>query len=210
MNKKNIIITSLVTILPMLAGLAMWNMLPESVPVHWNFRGEIDDYGSKAFAVFFIPAFMLAMHLICVLATRIDPKNQNMNHKVLGLVLWICPVTSVLSMGACFAAALEFEVDVSFIFPLFIGVLFFAIGNYLPKCKRNYTIGIKIPWTLESDENWNKTHRFAGVLWIVCSLVIMVGAFWRSAVVYTTFVPLAIMVVAPMIYSYLLYKNNNK
>ena len=88
--------------------------------------------------------------------------------------------------------------------PVFIGVLFVIIGNYLPKCKQNYTIGIKIPWTLDNEENWNKTHRFAGFLWVVCGVAIMFTGFFGGVWV---FLPISFaMVLAPIIYSYLLHR----
>ena len=205
---KFVIITSVVTILPMFFGFFMWNKLPEKLPTHWNFEGVIDGWSSKPFAVIFMPLIMLAFHLICTLAISIDPKNRNVNRKIFGLVLWICPVMSLLCSTATYAAALGYDVRVEFIIPLFMGILFLIIGNYLPKCKQNYTIGIKIPWTLNNEENWNKTHRLAGVVWTVCSLVIIVGAFFKHAVVYTTFIPIAVMVFVPIIYSYIYYRKN--
>lgn len=207
-NLKTIITTSLVTSLPMFAGFLMWSKLPEKLPTHWNFAGEIDGRSGKTFAVVFIPLIMLAAHLICTVATSIDPKNENFNFKVFGLVLWICPILSILCSTATYAAALGFDVKVEFIIPLFMGILFLIIGNYLPKCKQNHTIGIKIPWTLKSEENWNKTHRFAGFVWTLGSVVIIVGAFFKDAVVYTTFVPIAVMVIVPMIYSYIYYRKH--
>lgn len=207
-NLKTIIITSVVTILPMLAGLVLWQRLPEKMPTHWNFAGEIDGWSSKPFAVFFIPAFMLVIHLVCTIATSADPKNKNVNAKVFWLVLWICPVLSLVCSAATYAASLGANVRVEFIIPLVMGIVFLIIGNYLPKCKQNYTIGIKIPWTLNSEENWNKTHRFAGVVWTVCAIVIIIGAFFKNAVVYTTFVPVAVMVLAPMVYSYIHYRKH--
>ena len=60
-----------------------------------------------------------------------------------------------------------------------IGVLFMIIGNYLPKCKQNYTMGIKLPWTLDDEENWNRTHRFAGFLWVAGGVVIAINAFLK-------------------------------
>ncbi len=207
-NLKIIIITSVVIILPMLAGCFMWNKLPEELPTHWNFAGEIDGYSSKAFAVFGFPLIMLGFHLICVFATSLDPKTKNFNTKMLGIVFLICPILSILCMTATYVAAFGKDINVAFIIPLFMGVLLLIIGNYLPKCKQNYTIGIKIPWTLNSEENWNKTHRFAGVVWIVGSLVIIVGAFFKEAVVYTTFIPIAVMVFVPIVYSYIYYRKH--
>lgn len=207
-NLKTIIITLVVMLLPIAAGLIMWNILPEKLPTHWNFSGEIDGWSGKPFAVFGFPLILIGFHLVCAVATSMDPKTENFNRKVEGIVLWICPILSIMCMTATYAAALGFDVKVEFIIPLFMGVLFLVIGNYLPKCKQNYTIGIKIPWTLNDEENWNKTHRFAGVVWTVCALVIIIGAFFGTTVVYTTFIPISIMVFVPMIYSYILHRNH--
>ena len=98
-NLKTVIITSVITILPIFAGLIMWNKLPEKMPTHWGFSGEVDGWSDKPFAIFFIPLFMLAIHLVCAVATSIDPKNQGVNSKVFTLVLWICPVLSVVCMA---------------------------------------------------------------------------------------------------------------
>ena len=85
-----------------------------------------------------------------------------------------------------------------------IGVIFTIIGNYLPKCKQNYTIGIKIPWTLNNEENWNKTHRFAGWLWTVCGILIMLTGFFGG---FRVFLPITLwMVIAPIIDSYFLHR----
>ena len=207
-NLKIVIITSVITLLPIAAGLVMWNKLPERMPTHWGFSGEVDGWSSKPFAIFFIPLFMLAIHLICMVATSMDPKNQGVNSKVFTLILWICPVLSVVCMTASYAEALGMSVKVELIVPLVMGILFLIIGNYLPKCKQNYTIGIKIPWTLNDEDNWNKTHRFAGFVWTVCSLIVIVGAFFKNIVVFTTFIPIAVMVIVPMIYSYICYRKH--
>lgn len=205
---KTIIITAIITILPIIAGLVMWNKLPEKLPTHWGFSGEVDGWSSKPFAVFFIPLIMLVFHLVCIIVTSVDPKIRGVNSKIFTLVLWICPVLSVVCMTACYAEALGKSVKVELIVPLVMGILFLIIGNYLPKCKQNYTIGIKIPWTLNNEDNWNKTHRFAGVVWMVCAIVIIVGAFFKEIVVFTTFIPVAVMALAPMIYSYIYYRKH--
>ena len=88
--------------------------------------------------------------------------------------------------------------------PTMGGLMFIIVGNYLPKCKQNYTIGIKIPWTLNSEENWNKTHRFAGWLWTICGILIMLTGFLGS---FWVFLPIALlMVIVPVVYSYILHR----
>lgn len=201
---KTLIITSIIILLPILAGVIIWEQLPEQIPTHWNATGEVDGWSSKAFAVFGLPCIMLAFQWLCVLGTSADPKKANHPEKILHLVLWIIPVISVVLFALTYVAAFGNEVRMELIMPLLVGLVLTITGNYLPKCKQNYTIGIKIPWTLNSEENWNKTHRFAGRLWVVCGLGIMltafVGGFWL-------FLPIVLlMVLAPCIYSYLLHR----
>lgn len=203
-NLKVLIITSLVILLPILAGAVLWNQLPEQIPSHWNASGEIDGWSSKPFVVFGLPLILLAAQWLCMLGSAADPKKENHSVKLIQLVLWIIPILSVLLHTVTYAVALGKEVRMEVVMPVFMGILFTIIGNYLPKCKQNYTIGIKIPWTLNSEENWNKTHRFAGWLWVLCGLIIMLtgffGGFWIFLVI------VILMVFAPFLYSYLLHR----
>ena len=203
-NLKILIITSIVILLPVLAGVVLWDTLPEQIPTHWNAAGEIDGWSSKTFAIFGLPLMMLAMHWLCVLGAATDPKKANHSNKLIHLVLWIIPIISVVLFVLTYVAALGTEVRMEMVMPLLVGFVLTVVGNYLPKCKQSYTIGIKIPWTLNSEENWNLTHRFAGRLWLVCGLGIMltafIGGFWL-------FLPIVlVMVLAPCIYSYLLHR----
>ena len=203
-NLRTLIITSIVILLPILAGVILWNQLPEQIPIHWNAAGEVDGWSSKPFAVFGVPLILLAVQWLCMLGTCADPKKNNHPEKILHLVLWIIPVLSVVLHVITYAAALGKEVRMEMVMPVLVGLLFAIIGNYLPKCKQNYTIGIKIPWTLNSEENWNRTHRFAGRLWLVCGIAMMLTGFFGG---FWIFLPIVLlMVLAPMIYSYILHR----
>ena len=203
-NWKLMLITSVVILLPALAGVILWNQLPEQIPVHWNVNGEVDGWSSKAFAIFGLSGIMLVLHWLCALGTGADPKKENHPQKVVQLVLWIIPVLSVLLYAVTYAVAFGKEVRVEVIMPVVLGLVFAIVGNYLPKCKQNYTIGIKIPWTLNSEENWNRTHRFAGRLWLVCGLLLMFSGFFGFFWIFLGVVLL--MVLAPFIYSYILHR----
>ena len=203
-NLKTLIITSVVILLPILAGVILWNQLPDPMPSHWNASGEIDGWSSKPFAIFGLPLIMLAAQWLCVLGTAADPKKNNHPEKILHLVLWIIPVLSVVMHTFVYLIALGYGVSMEVVMPVLIGAIFTIIGNYLPKCKQNYTIGIKIPWTLNNEENWNKTHRFAGFLWVVCGIAIMFTGFFGG---FWVFLPITfLMVLAPIIYSYFLHR----
>ena len=207
-NKKLLISTSIIILLPVLAGLLLWSRLPEQIPIHWNAAGEVDGWSGKAFAVFGLPGFMLVIHLLCSMVTFLDPKNNDQGSKVLNLVLWICPVMSILASALVYGWALGLELSVEILMPVFMGILFIIIGNYLPKCKQNYTIGIKLPWTLDSEENWNATHRFAGKVWSIGGIVVVLTAFLNT--VYALLGILLVMAFVPMLYSFLYYKKHGK
>ena len=203
-NLKVLIITSIITLLPVLAGVILWNQLPDPMPSHWNAAGEVDGWSSKPFAVFGLPFILIAAQWLCLLATGADPKKKNHPDKIIHLVLWIIPVLSVVMHTFTYLIALGYGVRMEVMMPIFIGLIFTIIGNYMPKCKQNYTIGIKIPWTLDNEENWNKTHRFAGWLWTFCGIAIMLTGFLGS---FWIFLPIAlVMVIVPVIYSYILHR----
>ncbi len=203
-NRKVLLITSLVILLPIVAGAVLWDQLPDAVPFHWNIQGEVDGWVSKPIAVFVLPLVMLALQWVCVFATLADPKKQAHGEKVLHLVFWLMPVLSIFLHVLTYVTALGGAVKMEMIMPIFMGLLFTIIGNYLPKCKQNYTIGIKIPWTLNSEENWNKTHRFAGRVWVVSGLAMMLTGFFGGFWIF--FAVVLAMVLAPFIYSYILHR----
>ena len=200
---KVLIITSAIILLPILAGIILWKRLPEQLPIHWNAAGEIDGWCGKAFAVFGLPAILLTVQWLGTLVTFADPKKSGHSGKILQLVFWLIPVMSLVLNTITYTTALGIKVPVNVVMPVFMGLLFIIIGNYMPKCKQNYTIGIKIPWTLNSEENWNKTHRFAGRLWVICGFILMASSFFGKVwICIAAIVPIALI---PMVYSYILH-----
>lgn len=203
-----LIITSVIILLPAVAGLIMWNDLPDSMATHFGINGNADGYSSKAFAVIGLPLIILGLHLLCFFITRLDPKKRNIHDKAMVLVLWVCPSVSVICSLATYSHALDIPIPFVTIIIVFMGILFAVIGNYLPKCKQNYTVGIKVPWTLADEEIWNKTHRFAGFLWIIGGILILATAFLQSFVIFISITML--MVIVPFVYSIVIYKKKNK
>lgn len=198
-HKGALILSSLAVLFPTLVGLTLRSCLPEA---RWGVVGQGD-----GFVIFALPLSLLAAHWLCILITAKDPHNQDQNWKPIRLVLWIMPVLSNICAAMLYALALGVRVSVSGIMVAAIGVMFIAIGNYLPKCRQNYTIGIKVPWTYASEENWNATHRFGGRVWVAGGILILLSAFlpagWNAAVMVVGIVILAIV---PILYSYLYYR----
>ena len=195
----------------MVFGLIVWDKLPEQIATHWGVDGTPDGFSSREMAVFALPLFVFAVHWLCVFVTSKDPKNKDKNKKAQSLVLFICPLISILTSGLIYATALGISLRVEMIMPIFMGLLFVVIGNFLPKCRQNHTIGIKIPWTLNSEENWNATHRFAGKLWMIGGFVMMLCAFLPENYNFIVlFAITLIMTIIPFIYSFQFYKKETK
>lgn len=205
-SKKTIIITSILTLLPVVFGLLKWNELPNPMPTHFGADGVADGWSDKSFAVFGLPLIMLVVHLCCIFASKADPKSKNYSEKLFGLIVWLCPVLSILVDGAMYAYALGAAVDISMLVMVFVSVMFIIVGNYLPKCKHNYTMGVKLPWTLADEGNWNATHRLAGYVWMFGGIVLLFNAFFFN--MYVFFVVVTLMVMAPTVYSYLYYRKH--
>ena len=200
---RTLIISSLLLLIPVIVGLLLWDQLPDPMPFHWNIHGEVDGWASKATAVFGMPALMLAMQWVCLFACTADPKHKNYNPKMIVLALWICPGIGLILSTMVYSAALGYEIPIEVIVPLLLGALFMVIGNWLPKCQQTYTMGIKLPWTLANEENWNATHRFGGKVWFFGGIASMVSALVGSS--WLLMAILVLMCLLPTVYSYRYY-----
>ena len=206
--KKTLILSSLTLLIPVIVGLLLWNKLPDPMPSHWDIHGEVDGWSSKAFTVFGLPALMLVLQWVCIFASMADPKYKNYNPKMIRLMFWICPAIGLVLCVMVYPAALGYSVPIEVIMPLLMGGLFMIVGNWLPKCKQTYTMGIKLPWTFASEANWNATHRFGGKVWFFGGILTMLTAFWGSF--WLLMAILAAMVILPTVYSYLYYRRHEK
>ena len=209
--RTTIIITTLITLLPILFGLIVWNRLPEQIATHWGANGQADGYSGKAFAVFGIPCILAVLQLFVSFITLNDPKRRNIHKKPLTLTFWIIPVMSVIVNGITYAAALGMEIEVGIIISILVGILLIALGNYMPKLQQNYTIGIRVPWTLNSTENWNRTHRLGGKTFILGGFLLIIAGFLGSVMGdYGTLAALIVIVLicagVPAVYSFWLFK----
>lgn len=208
-NKFIVVITSLVTILPMIIGLVLWNQLPDVLATHFDSNNVANGWSSKAFAVFGLPGILLLLHLVCIIVTSYDPKFGNISGKMRMMIFWIIPGCSLICAVAIYTSALNIGFNSAGMAGIVCGILFMIIGNYLPKCKQNYTVGIKLPWTLDDEENWNSTHRFSGKVWVICGIVMFAATFLTEYATYITFGVVAAAVLIPAVYSFVYYKRHN-
>lgn len=205
-NKKLVLFTSILILLPSLVGCVFWNQLPEEIPTHFNLLGQADGYNHKMSAIFGLPTLMLLMHCLLLFIMIKDPKSSNISSKIQILIYWIIPFVSCLSMISIYGESLGYSMMSGLLAQIFMGVVMIVIGNYLPKTHRNYIIGIRLPWTLENDGNWRKTHRLAGKIWVLGGLLLFLNSFVQLYVYWVFFLTLFFVVIIPSVYSYQLSK----
>lgn len=213
--EKRTYLTISVLIIALLFVIAIYfyvTLPDEEIPTHWNSKGEVDDYSSKEFGLFLVPVFSLGLYLLFLLLPKIDPLKKNIekfrktyNSFVLVLILFFF---YVYLLTLSWTVGLQFSFNAAFV-PA-IAILFFYLGVILPKMKRNWFIGIRTPWTLESDKVWDKTHILGGRLFKVSGIIILLGILVPEYLVWLILVPILISVVWLMIYSYLEYKKTEK
>lgn len=206
-NKGKLIVSSLLTLLPMLFGALAPRLLPETIAVHWGIDGSANGFMSSSLIFFILPPILLAIHWLCMIVTSVVDKNVEQNKKITRLIFWIIPAISLSSCGMIFTIALGHTTHVFAVICVLLAVMFITIGNYMPKTARNRTIGIRIKWTLANEENWAATHRFCGKVYVALGFLCLL-AIPLPAVAFP-FVALPIILtgtLAPILYSFRFYK----
>lgn len=214
MSKKlntPLILSCILCISPSILSIFIYNKLPESLPIHFNLNGEPDLYGNKFFVCFIMPLIFCFFNILINIILNNDPNKKNQNANLLNIIKFIIPVLCLFSVLLSIFKSLGFNIKIELIFPVIISVIFILIGNYLPKCKQNYTIGIRLPWTLNNKNNWIKTHRFSGFLWVLSGiLLLIITFFYKNILLYILILLIAICSILPIVYSFLIYKKNKR
>lgn len=210
-NKFMIILSSLVILLPILFGLIRWDELPDTMTTHWGADGNADGFNAKPLVVFGLPLVLLLFHLVCLFFTALDNKQKGQNKKALRIIFWIIPVLSLFISGITYAIALNKIFDFARLTPALIGIAFILIGNYMPKIKQNRTLGIRLPWTLYNEENWNKTHRLCAKVWVTGGFILLFSIFLSpTAMVPVLVCTITALAIIPVVYSYCIYRKHQK
>jgi uncharacterized membrane protein len=213
-TRTTLIISIVLVAAALLAGLLLWNRLPDQMASHWNINDQVDDSMPKFWGVFLMPLVTLGMLVLFLVIPSIDPLKANIAKfreafnlfivLIIGFMLYVHSLTLAWSLGYQ-----DFKMSMAML--PFMGVLFIAIGFMLRKAKRNYFIGIRTPWTLNSDYVWDETHRLGSILFMASGVLAVIGgllggmlAFWFL------FVPLIGSTLFLLVYSYVLYRRETK
>jgi len=197
----------LIIALPFVFLLLFWQDLPSRIAMHWNLNGQPDGYTDK-FGLLGLAAINLVLLGLFFLLPHLNPRHNNdalyLSKWHLIEVITHLFVTYIFFIVALMALNYQLQIDLTIKYGL-IG-LFLLLGNYLGTVKRNYFIGIRTPWTLNSDYVWQKTHRFTATVWVWSSLLMLLYNFWHNYP-WAFYAYIGLLVIAPLVYSYIVYKN---
>ena len=213
-TRTTLIISSILIVAAILAGLLLWSQLPEQMASHWNVNDQVDGYISKFWGVFLMPLVTLGMLVLFLVVPSIDPLKANIAQfreafnlfivLIIGFMLYVHSLTLAWSLGYQ-----DFKMSMAML--PFMGVLFIAIGSMLRKAKRNFFIGIRTPWTLSSDYVWDETHRLGATLFMASGVLAVIGGFLGGMLAFWfLFVPLIGSTLFLLVYSYVLYRRETK
>lgn len=194
--------------------LTVYPQLPDKIPSHWGINGQINGYSGKSM-IFILYVVCFGCTFMFDIAKKIDPKSENYNkftrpYEIFKFVFVVFMNGIIL---ATVYASFKPQVSMASFILLGVGLMFAVAGNYMPKFKQNYTMGFKTPWTLASETVWDKTHRMAGVLWVIGGLVIAVLGFIPGPGKFSGFVMMIVVFAitfVPYGYSYFEYKKEQK
>jgi uncharacterized membrane protein len=211
LSAKFFLVLVLVTA-PIIYLKIVYDKIPEKVAVHFGADMQPDRFGDKSELWNIIPILMGVSFLLYILMVnlgKIDPKNQSMQSKDLIEKIGLSVVT-FLSLISIYIIYNSYNPTIgNFIFIL-LGGFFAFLGNFMYNVKPNYFVGIRLPWTLENEDNWRKTHHLGGKIWVIGGLlIILTGILLSPALMYKILLPiLLIMVLIPVIFSYRYYEKS--
>jgi uncharacterized membrane protein len=216
MNRRGLVIFSSVVVgaLLMLSAWA-WFQLPADaqVPIHWGADGQANGYASKTVGLLLLPLVTLGVAALFWIIPVIEPRRANiLKSGKAYAAIWVAVVLMLAALDVvAVAAAMGAELDMTLIVFVATGALFIVIGNYLPKVRPNYMVGIRTPWTLASDLSWDRTHRVGGRLFVLEGLVFILIGLVRpapEALVVVLIGGIAVMLVFVFAYSYRVWKSD--
>jgi uncharacterized membrane protein len=217
MKKQSILqhgLAVLILMAPAFYLSSVWAALPESVPVHFGSDGLPDRYGSKSelwAVVGILGGVGFLTYLLLTNIHHVDPKRaQGQSMESLGKMA----LATVLLLGLIglmiVRSAITGEVGGSVLFVV-LGLFLTYTGTLMHSVKPNYFFGIRLPWTLENEENWRKTHQLGSKIWVAGGIMISgLSLFLPTRYQVTVLLTLiAIMVLIPGFYSYYLYRKQS-
>ncbi|ASB87538.1 SdpI family protein [Bacillus sonorensis] len=207
--KKHIFSLSLILI-NLLVWVIAYPHISDQVPIHWSSSGEVDRYASKMEAMLTAMGLLVVVYILMAVTPKVDPrkKNYRMFSKTYDILINAMMVLFSLINILMVLSGMGYDLPTSSIVPVLVGALLIIIGNYLPRVRPNFFMGIKNPWTLSSDAIWKKTHRFGAKVFTIAGIFIAADGLFTIGE--NVILPIILLtVIAPYVYSYMLFRKEN-
>ncbi|MDE7320936.1 MAG: SdpI family protein [Lachnospiraceae bacterium] len=210
-NRKLRILTYLLALAGILLTAVLYPILPEQIPTHWNMDGTVT-YGSR-YTIFITAGMGILFAVLFDILPKIDPRRKNYEKfgSFYDLFCVLMEIFMLMINGVIITETLHpGTLSVPMFISLSIGILFVVIGNFMPKFKSNFYMGIKTPWTLSSDEVWRKTHRLGGRCFFLSGLLFIICAFLPEILISLCVIAALIACFIPGLMSWIWWRQEQK
>ena len=210
MKRSNLIILAIILI-SFIIGISFYPKMPEKMASHWNFKGEVDGYISKFWGLFLMPFISVFLFLLFLVIPKIDPLKENIEKFRKYFDSFI--IIIILFLFYLYLLTIFWNLGIKFSMPQFLapafGMLLYYCGVLIENAKRNWSIGIRTPWTLSSEKVWDKTHKIGGKLFKIAGITAFLGILFPDFALFFVLAPVIIFIIYTFFYSYFEYKKEN-
>jgi len=210
--KKAELFLLIAVVICFIIGIYFYPQMPEQMASHWNAQGNVDDYMSRFWGVFLMPFVFIGLALLFIIIPRIDPLKKNIEsfRKYYDGFIILFFIFMLLVYMQTILWNLGTEISPNVAFPILMGFLFFYMGILLENTKRNWFIGIKTPWTLSSENVWNKTHKLGSKMFKIAGIIALIGFLFQKYTFYFILVPVLFVAFYLIVYSYVEYQKEKR
>lgn len=209
---KSFYLGLVIIVVMLIVGFVVYPYLPDKVASHWNAQGQADDYSSPLFSVIGLPIIAIIFFFLLYFLPKLDPLKENYKYFqryydgfiLMFLLFFLYLHLMILVFGLGYTFNFTIAIIPAFFF------LFLYLGIMLKHTKRNYFVGIRTPWALQNDDNWNKTHLFGSKLFIISAFISLAGFIFQSLAIWFIIAPVILSAIACFVYSYLIFKKYDK
>jgi len=207
MRKSEITILGIILI-SFIIGIYFYAQMPSMMASHWNARGQVDGYMSKFWGVFLMPLTLIGLLILFILIPRIDPLKENIRKFRKYFDVFIVLITIFLFYVYCLTLLWNMgkRFDMGILMMPALGIIFYYAGILMENAKRNWFIGIRTPWTLSSENVWNKTHKVGSKLFKIAGIITFIGILFPQYAIFFVLISAISASIYTIVYSYLEYR----
>lgn len=200
-------------LIPGAAAILLYDQLPDPMASHFGVNGNVDGYQGKLSFLLLLGLLSAGLPILMKVTRFIDPKRDNYEkfNRAFEIIRFVTTAFFSIIFGFILIYNLGYQMNVQNFIMFMLGIMLIVMGNYVGQFRFNFLVGIRTPWTLTNEQVWRRTHRMAGPLWMITGVVSLICAYLPGDIAVWLFgLALAVAVLLPMIYSYLLYRRIGK